>query len=97
MFKIHIRKTFGNLNGWIHVTERSCENEFVAIGGELANCSFGILTFWNKFNKCSFDFASECFVDGEATFVMLIGPAMVSDRPDIHKSYLKRIFCQRTS
>jgi hypothetical protein len=88
MFKFHIGKFLGNIDGWIHVSKGGGEDQISALQRHIGHDTLGIWTFWHAFHIHRFDFITKSLHNGFAALVVLIGPTAVTDRADIDEADL---------
>ena len=96
MLKFHVREFLCDIDRWIHVAKRRCENQIGALQGHLCHHTLGVCALWDAFNENGFDFIAELRFDSEAAFVVLIGPAAVADGANIDKADFGFVFSEGT-
>ena len=87
MLELNVRKTFGNLERRVHITERGSEDEVGALAGKTGNGALRIRPFAHFLHIQSLDLIAKLFLDGKSSLIVLVGPAVVADRANVYESY----------
>ena len=90
MFKVQVRKQFRHPDHRLHVAERGGENERIIPRGEFANDAFGSGGLGDAFDVRGRDLRAEGLLERELAEMVLIRPAAVRYRPDVHERDFER-------
>jgi len=91
MLEFDVRKQLGDLLQRLHVAERGCEDQLVAVGGELTKHAFGIGGLRDVFHERGLDLVAHLLFETEPAHVVLLGPAAVATRAQIDERNLERL------
>jgi len=91
VLKLHIREFLGDVDGRVHIAKGGREDHLVTRKRHLGHHALSISPFRHTFNEGCFYLIAIGFNDRLAAFVMLVGPAEITDRADIDEAYLVRI------
>src|SRR5258705_4361369 len=78
-----------DLQRWLHIAERRGEDQLVAGACQLLDRALGVGAFADILEKRGFDLVTEFLEHGEASKVVLVGPAEIADRSEIDESDLE--------
>ena len=78
VLEFHVREFLCDVVGWVHVAERSGEDQVRTLQRHLSDCALCVRTFRHVFLIEGFDLVTEGFFDCKTTLVVLVGPATVA-------------------
>ena len=91
VLEMHVGIFLGDFQRRLHIAERGREDQLVAGARQLLDRALGVRTFADILQERGFDLVAEFLEHGEASEVVLVGPAEIADRSEIDESDLELV------
>jgi hypothetical protein len=94
MLEFHVWELGRNVDCWVHVAERCCEDQVSAVERHLCHHAFCVWAFWHAFNKHSFNRIAKFSFNRLAGLVVLVGPAAIAHWADVDEANFGFLLCE---